>query len=53
MDRLVDAYLLYGVYKDGELLANPPLPENPSTTFDMEVVDIFCELIHLISDYCT
>jgi hypothetical protein len=46
MDQLVEAYLMYGMYDNGELRSEPPPPDEPSHVFGIEVVDVFCEFIH-------
>ena len=43
MDQLVDAYLHYVAHTDGEGGSQPPPPEDQSSAFEMEVVDVFCE----------
>ena len=42
MECLVDAYLQYQMYADGEHHAKPPPPNDSSGMIEIEVVDVFC-----------
>jgi hypothetical protein len=43
MESLVEAYLLCALHDDGESHPSPPPPSDVSRTFEIEVVDAFCE----------
>jgi hypothetical protein len=43
IDRLVDTYLQYQQFDDGEMQSQPPLPNNPSGTMEVETIDVFCK----------